>query len=352
MSRNGCHGQRFRPDLLGVVDGRLQEMSLDGRGTGGKCPSDSTSSRGAGTLVHPPRMTGIIGRRSTAAGTSTCSGCGGGSTSTTPPSTVAWALWSPSWAIVLPIGEIGVAFASRRRGSSGWGWTLAAGILNVVFGVLLPIWPVSGVLTLSWIVGVFALAGGVALIILALRCAQSRDPPCTFSAPADPRGGRAGHHAHPRPVLRLHDIPATVVRYRPEPYDGTHVLPHVEDARAGREFGCRLTPHVDSPSGGGRARARGPVYRPGCFTGASRCLKLRPWTPGSVGRGSTRTWRSADRCHPSLFAIPLRSRSSIHRSTICWRRSSKLWEKKRRESPRTEDAGRPSAARTRSHSAW
>ena len=73
------------------------------------------------------------------------------------------------WAIVLGISEIGGAFAARRRGSNAWGWTLAAGVLNVVFGVLLLIWPGSGVLTLVWLVGIFALAGGIALIVLAFR---------------------------------------------------------------------------------------------------------------------------------------------------------------------------------------
>ena len=37
-----------------------------------------------------------------------------------------------------------------------------------------------------------------------------------------------------------------MLRYRPEPYYGTHVMLHVEDARAGRELLRRLTPHVDS----------------------------------------------------------------------------------------------------------
>ena len=73
------------------------------------------------------------------------------------------------WAIVLGIGETGGAFASRRSGSTAWGWTLAAGILNVIFGVLLLIWPASGILTLIWLVGIFTLAGGIALIVLALR---------------------------------------------------------------------------------------------------------------------------------------------------------------------------------------
>ena len=49
-----------------------------------------------------------------------------------------------------------------------------------------------------------------------------------------------------RVTVELDDIQATVLRYRPEPYYGTHVMLHVEDARAGREFLRRLTPHVDS----------------------------------------------------------------------------------------------------------
>ena len=73
------------------------------------------------------------------------------------------------WAIVLGIGEIGGAFASRKGGSNAWGWTLAAGILNVIFGVLLLIGPASGILTLIWLVGIFTLAGGIALIVLAFR---------------------------------------------------------------------------------------------------------------------------------------------------------------------------------------
>jgi Dyp-type peroxidase family len=37
-----------------------------------------------------------------------------------------------------------------------------------------------------------------------------------------------------------------VLRYRPEPYYGTHVMLHVEDARAGRQFLRDLAPHVNS----------------------------------------------------------------------------------------------------------
>jgi hypothetical protein len=47
-------------------------------------------------------------------------------------------------------------------------------------------------------------------------------------------------------TVELDDIQATVLCYRPEPYYGTHVMLHVADAQAGREFMRRVTPHVDS----------------------------------------------------------------------------------------------------------
>jgi len=47
-------------------------------------------------------------------------------------------------------------------------------------------------------------------------------------------------------TVELDDIQATVLRYRPEPYYGTHVMLHVEDARVGRALLRRLAPHIDS----------------------------------------------------------------------------------------------------------
>ena len=47
-------------------------------------------------------------------------------------------------------------------------------------------------------------------------------------------------------TVELDDIQATVLRYRPEPYYGTHVMLHVEDARAGRDFLRSVAPQVDS----------------------------------------------------------------------------------------------------------
>lgn len=47
-------------------------------------------------------------------------------------------------------------------------------------------------------------------------------------------------------TVELDDIQATVLRYRPEPYYGTHVMLHVDDVRAGRELLRNLAPHVES----------------------------------------------------------------------------------------------------------
>ena len=58
-------------------------------------------------------------------------------------------------------------------------------------------------------------------------------------------GNRSTH----APTLDLNEIQATVLRQRPAPYFGTHVLLRIDDARAGRELVRRLTPHVDSAAG-------------------------------------------------------------------------------------------------------
>jgi Dyp-type peroxidase family len=51
------------------------------------------------------------------------------------------------------------------------------------------------------------------------------------------------------PTIDLHEIQATVLRQRPAPYFGTHLLLRVDDARAGRAFLGRLIPYVDSAAG-------------------------------------------------------------------------------------------------------
>ena len=48
------------------------------------------------------------------------------------------------------------------------------------------------------------------------------------------------------PTLDLNEIQATILRPRPAPYFGTHVLLRIDEPPAGRELFRRLTPHIDS----------------------------------------------------------------------------------------------------------
>ncbi len=58
-----------------------------------------------------------------------------------------------------------------------------------------------------------------------------------------------------RPALDLEDIQSPVLRIRPAPYVGCHVLLHFADPKQGREFLRRLLPHVISAAGFAAAEA-------------------------------------------------------------------------------------------------
>lgn len=80
------------------------------------------------------------------------------------------------WAIVLGVAEIGEAFTVRGRGMRSWVWTLVAGVLNVVVGVVLLVLPGSGILALLWLIGVFAIASGIAGIGWAFQVRAAAAP--------------------------------------------------------------------------------------------------------------------------------------------------------------------------------
>jgi len=57
---------------------------------------------------------------------------------------------------------------------------------------------------------------------------------------------RVREHLRNRTAVDLHDIQATLLRHRPEPYFGTHLFLHINDPHGGREFLQRLAPHIGS----------------------------------------------------------------------------------------------------------
>jgi len=72
------------------------------------------------------------------------------------------------WAILSGVAEIFAAVALRREMAGEWALFLV-GVLSVIFGTILAVLPGVGLLSLVWLVGLYALVVGVALIVLALR---------------------------------------------------------------------------------------------------------------------------------------------------------------------------------------
>jgi uncharacterized membrane protein HdeD (DUF308 family) len=67
-------------------------------------------------------------------------------------------LWAGAWAVVTGVLEI--AAAVRREGSVRWLIALA-GVLSIVAGLFILIWPGIGALALATVLGIYALAAGV-----------------------------------------------------------------------------------------------------------------------------------------------------------------------------------------------
>jgi len=83
-----------------------------------------------------------------------------------PVATVAVELFI-GWLILLS-GLLGLVMTFQTRGSPGFGWSLLSALLGIVVGVVLLIWPLSGVLSLTVMLTAFLTLEGVASIMYAL----------------------------------------------------------------------------------------------------------------------------------------------------------------------------------------
>ena len=78
-----------------------------------------------------------------------------------------------AWAISTGILKVVMAIWLRRELENEWLLVLS-GVLSVLFGVILAVLPGVGLLSLVWLVGVYALIFGVALIVLGFRVRGQR----------------------------------------------------------------------------------------------------------------------------------------------------------------------------------
>jgi uncharacterized membrane protein HdeD (DUF308 family) len=73
-----------------------------------------------------------------------------------------------AWAVVTGIFEIAAAIRLRRYIAGEWMLALS-GILSIIFGILVLAFPGAGAVGIAWILGVYAAAAGVILIVLGIQ---------------------------------------------------------------------------------------------------------------------------------------------------------------------------------------
>ncbi len=70
------------------------------------------------------------------------------------------------WAIVTGVAEIAAAFTPGRTSTDEWLLVLS-GVLSIIFGILLFIFPGTGLLALVWLLGLYAILYGITLLFSA-----------------------------------------------------------------------------------------------------------------------------------------------------------------------------------------
>jgi uncharacterized membrane protein HdeD (DUF308 family) len=73
-----------------------------------------------------------------------------------------------AWAVVTGLAQIATAIRLRQEITGEWALILG-GILSVIFGLILAVLPAVGILSLIWLVGAYAIAFGVLLLITAFQ---------------------------------------------------------------------------------------------------------------------------------------------------------------------------------------
>lgn len=91
-----------------------------------------------------------------------------------------------AWSVVRGIFEVIAAIKLREVIEGEWFLGLA-GLMSILFGVLLVLWPQAGAVAVVWIIGFYALLFGVIHLALAFRLRRLRERlgPTTHARPAD-----------------------------------------------------------------------------------------------------------------------------------------------------------------------
>ncbi|HEY6812029.1 MAG TPA: DUF308 domain-containing protein, partial [Propionibacteriaceae bacterium] len=87
------------------------------------------------------------------------------------------------WAIIIGVLQIMASVRHRAVPNSGWVWGIIGGALAILFGILVLIRPGAGLVSIIWIIGIWAIVWGITLIVLGV---QLRRAASTTEAGASP----------------------------------------------------------------------------------------------------------------------------------------------------------------------
>jgi uncharacterized membrane protein HdeD (DUF308 family) len=94
---------------------------------------------------------------------------------------ITFVLLLAAWSLVS--GGLMLRAAFRLSNEHGRWWLALAGIVSIVFGVLLAIAPVIGAVVLTWWLGAYALMFGIALLVLAFKLRARKEDATHAGAP-------------------------------------------------------------------------------------------------------------------------------------------------------------------------
>jgi uncharacterized membrane protein HdeD (DUF308 family) len=87
------------------------------------------------------------------------------------------------YVIVAGVVEIAGSRTLSRLGTGGAGWLVAGGLLSIVAGVLLVVWPDIGAVTLAVVFGVYLAAYGAVLLVSAAMAPKGADVSDPLTSP-------------------------------------------------------------------------------------------------------------------------------------------------------------------------
>ena len=73
------------------------------------------------------------------------------------------------WAIIIGVLQIVASVRHRAVPNSGWVWGIIGGALAILFGILVLIRPGAGLVSIIWIIGIWAIVWGITLIVLGVQ---------------------------------------------------------------------------------------------------------------------------------------------------------------------------------------